>query len=409
MFPTSTSPARTLPTLHTIPAQGHQRRFVQRKATLLSALSIVLDAGLESGTLVQGSLVQAFETQIAQAWHIPATIAVNSGSTALRLALEALQIEAGREVILPALTFISTAYAVSDARLVPVFVDIDPQTLTIDPQAVRAAITAKTAAIIPVHLFGQMADMQPLLAIAEDDGVLVIEDAAQAHGATYQLPGSAHIPAREYYAGSMGDLGCFSLNGIKNMGALGDGGLITLSTQQLERDPLIVQRLRGLRDLGRAAGHRYVHDAWGMRGRMDEFTALECVQELAELDTWNERRRVIAARYDAALVGSGFQSPVIAPGREHVFFTYVVIAPTRTSRHRFEERLRAAGIEVAETLTLVSNQQVYRSGTLLSRSGSLKTASDLVERISTVPLYPELEEEEIERIVAVLQQCAWEK
>jgi dTDP-4-amino-4,6-dideoxygalactose transaminase len=407
MVPTST--VRSLPALHTIPAQGHQRRMSQRKPALLAALSMVLDAGLESGTLVQGPLVHAFETQVAQAWDIPATIAVNAGSSALRLALEALRIEAGREVILPALTFISTAYAVSDARLVPVFVDVDPHTLTIDPAAAQAAISDKTAAIIPVHLFGQMAEMEPLLALAEEYGLFVIEDAAQAHGATYRVADATHASARERYAGSMGDFGCFSMNGIKNMGAPGDGGLITISRRLLERDPLIVQRLHALRDLGRVAGSRYVHDSWGMRARMDEFTALECLQELAELDAWNERRRVIATRYHAALQGSCLQAPVTASGREHVFFTYIVSAPTRAMCHHFEDCLRAAGIEVAETLTLVSEQQVYRSEVLPSRSGSLETASDLVERISAVPLYPELEEEEIERIVSVLQQRSWEQ
>ena len=407
MVPTST--IHSCPALHPIPAQGHHRRMSQRKPALLAALSIVLDAGHENGTLVQGSLVHAFETQVAQAWDMAATIAVNSGSSALRLAVEAFQIEAGREVILPALTFISTAYAVSDAGLVPVFVDIDPHTLTIDPAAVRAAITDKTAAIMPVHLFGQMAEMEPLLALAEEYGLLVIEDAAQAHGATYHGTNAAHASARKSYAGSMGDLGCFSMNGIKNMGAPGDGGLITISRRLLERKPLIVQRLRGLRDLGRVAGSRYVHDTWGMRARMDEFTALECLQELAELDAWNERRRVIAARYHAALQGSCLQAPVTASGREHVFFTYIVSAPTRAMHHHFEDCLRAAGIEVAETVTLVSDQHLYRSGALPSRSGSLETAGDLVERISAVPLYPELQKEEIERIVTVLQQRAWEK
>lgn len=210
-----------------IPSQGHGRRFFRRKQHMLAALSSVIDAGVTTGTFVQGSCVHALETRIAETWGVSEALAVNSGSNALRLALEALQIEAGREVILPALTFISTAYAVSDAHLVPVFVDVDPRTMTIDPAAVRAAITDKTAAIIAVHLHGQMAAMLPLLVLADANGLSVVEDAAQAHGATYTDPEPAS--ALVWYAGGMGDIGCFSMNGVKNIGGLGDGGLMTIS------------------------------------------------------------------------------------------------------------------------------------------------------------------------------------
>ncbi len=177
--------------------------------------------------------------------------AVNSGSSALRLAFESLCIEAGREVLVPVPTFISTAYAISDAGLVPVFVDVDPQTLTIHPRAAQAAVTKKTAVIVPVHLHGQMADMLPLLDLADTYGLYVVEDAAQAHGATYTYSSSSSS-----YAGSMGDLGCFSLNGVKNMGGLFDGGMVTVSARLLARDRAVADRLRGLRDLGRYSNAR---------------------------------------------------------------------------------------------------------------------------------------------------------
>jgi len=368
---------------------------------MLAALEAVIDRGITTGNFVQGACVAALEERIEVHWNVAAAIAVNSGSSALRLAFEALRLEAGREVIVPALTFISTAYAASDAGLVPVFVDVDPQTLTIDPRAAQAAVTKKTAAVVPVHLYGQMADMLPLLDLADSHGLYVVEDAAQAHGATYACSSSSSGSA--YYAGSMGDLGCFSLNGVKNMGGLGDGGMVTVSARLLARDRAVADRLRGLRDLGRYSNARYLHDDWGLRARMDEFMAAECLLELAELDAWNARRRSIAARYSAALAHSVVQAPVTTPGREHVFFTYAARSPSVGVREQFERCLRSAGIEVAEAYTLVSDQRPYRTGRLSCRVEALEVTRAVVGLITHIPLYPELEEEEIERVVTVLQ------
>jgi dTDP-4-amino-4,6-dideoxygalactose transaminase len=391
-------------TVNLIPAQGHGRRFVVRKRRMVAALEAVIERGVTTGKYVQGACVATLEERIEERWRVAAAIAVNSGSSALRLAFEALRIEAGREVLVPALTFISTAYAVSDAGLVPVFVDVDPQTLTIDPIAAQAAITDKTAAVVPVHLYGQMADMLPLLDLADTYGLYVVEDAAQAHGATYTCSSSS----MEYacYAGSMGDLGCFSLNGVKNMGGLGDGGMVTVSARLLARDRAVADRLRGMRDLGRYANARYLHDDWGLRARMDEFMAAQCLLELAELDTWNARRRAIAARYSAALAHSVVHAPVTAPGRSHVFFNYAVRSPSLRVREQFERCLRVAGIEVAQTYTLVSDQRPYRTSRLPCRVEALEVAREAVDLITHIPLYPELEEEEIERVLTALQRFA---
>ena len=387
-----------------IPAQGNGRRFARRKRQLVATLADVIDAGLHTGKYVQGSYVRAFEWLIEERWQVAAAIATSSGSAALRLAFEALHIEAGREVLVPALTFISTAYAVHDAGLVPVFVDIDPHTYTIDPAAAEEAITEKTAAIVPVHVYGQMADMMPLLDLADASGLAVVEDAAQAHGATY----TCDFPSMRYtyYAGSMGDLGCFSLNGVKNMGSLGDAGLITISSRLLARRRELANHLRGMRDLGRFSSQRYMHETWGMRARMDEFSAAQCLQELAELDRWNERRRAIAARYDAALAHSLMQAPLPAPGRQHVYFTYAVRAPSVEAREELERALQAANIEVAEAYTLVPDQTPYKTGELPCRIAGLERARQVTQRITHIPLYPELEEAEIDRIVAVLEQVA---
>ncbi len=258
--------------------------------------------------------------------------------------------------------------------------------------------------MVPVHVYGQMADMTPLLDLADASGLYVVEDAAQAHGATY----TCDFPSMRstYYAGSMGDLGCFSLNGVKNMGSLGDAGLITISPRLLARRREIANHLRGMRDLGRFATQRYVHEIWGMRARMDEFSAAQCLQELAELDRWNERRREIAARYTAALANSQLQAPLTAPGRQHVYFTYAVQAPSLETRREVERALQAVGIEATEAYTLVPDQTPYRTGKLPCRIAGLKGARQVTQRIIHIPLYPELEEAEIDRIVAVLEQVA---
>ena len=397
-------PSPVKATANIIPAQGNGRRFVQRKRRLLMALEEVIERGVNTGKYVQGQYVAALEKLIEERWHVAAAIGVNSGSSALRLAVEALQLEAGSEVLVPALTFISTAFAVSDAGLVPVFVDVDPQTLTMDPKAARAAITEKTVAMVPVHLYGQMADMFALLDLADTYGLYVVEDAAQAHGATYTCSFSSSASDDAFYAGSMGDLGCFSLNGVKNMGGLSDAGLVTVSARLYVRDCAVVDRLCGMRDLGRMSSARYVHDGWGLRARMDEFTAMECMLECAELEAWNVRRREIAARYSAALADSIVQAPFIAPGRRHVFFTYAVQSPSVEVRERFEHCLRAAGIEVAETYTLASDQRPYRMGKLPCRIERLDVAREVAGLITHIPLYPELEEEEIERVITALQQ-----
>jgi dTDP-4-amino-4,6-dideoxygalactose transaminase len=285
-----------------------------------------------------------------------------------------------------------------------VFVDVDPQTLTIDPRAAQAAVTKKTAAVVPVHVYGQMADMLPLLDLADTYGLYVVEDAAQAHGATYTYSSSSSS-----YAGSTGDLGCFSLNGVKNMGGLGDGGMVTVSARLLARDRAVADRLRGLRDLGRYSNARYLHDDWGLRARMDEFMAAECLLELAELDAWNARRRAIAARYSEALTHSVVHAPVTAPGRSHVFFNYAARSPSGEVREQFERCLRAAGIEVAEAYTLVSDQRPYRTGRLPCRVEALEVASEVVDLITHIPLYPELKEEEIERVATALQQFSMDE
>ncbi len=399
----------------TIPAQGNGRRLLQRLPHLQQAVADVVVAGVETGSHTNGARVAALEQRFKAYLGAAEAIALNSGSSALRAACELLRLPPGTEVIVPAYTFVMTAYAVSDAfsveqetgvlnkaGLVPVFVDIDPRTCTIDPECVRAAISERTGAIIAVHMLGQMADMRPLLDLAERHQLFVIEDAAQAHGASYLDPRTGRI----YQAGSMGHFGCFSLSDVKNIGSMGtDAGLLTLGRLLGERLPVLATEARAWRNTGRMGAQRYRHQTWGIRARMDEYSAAECLAELEMLDVWVTRRQQIAARYSAALAGSPFEPPYIAPGRRHAFFHYMVKAPTLDARRLLESHLHAAGIQVAETYSVVADQDLYRRGLLPCRVVSAEVARQMAERLVAIPCYPELTEEEIEHIIAVLQRC----
>jgi dTDP-4-amino-4,6-dideoxygalactose transaminase len=375
----------------------------------------IVEEAVESGSHTNGPRVQSLEEAFRAYLQVADAIAVNSGSSALRAACELLHLPPGTEVIVPSYTFVMTAYAVNDAfaidpqsgalakgGLIPVFVDIDPQTYTIDPACVRAALSERTGAIIAVHMLGQMADMRPLLDLADERGLFVIEDAAQAHGATYSDPRTQHI----YPAGSMGDCGCFSLSDVKNIGSMGgDAGLLTLTTRLGSRLPSLASEARAWRNTGRLGRQRYEHQTWGIRARMDEYSAAECLAQLRYLDSWVARRRQIAARYNAALAGTSFTPPYVAPGRGHAFFNYMVKAPTLEARHLLESRLRAASIQVAETYSVVPDQPLYRQGLLPCRLVASEQAREIARLLVAIPCYPELSEDEVARIEEVLSHC----
>ncbi|MBX5450682.1 DegT/DnrJ/EryC1/StrS family aminotransferase [Thermogemmatispora sp.] len=398
-----------------IPAQGNGRRLQQRLSILQQEVAEIVTEAAETGNHTNGPRVQALEEAFKGYLKVADAIAVNSGSSALRAACELLRLPPGSEIIIPAYTFIMTAYSVNDAfavdpqsgtftkgGLTPVFVDIDPQTYTLDPASVREALSERTAAIIAVHMLGQMADMRPLLDLADEYRLFVIEDAAQAHGATYCDPRTNHI----YAAGSMGDCGCFSLSDVKNIGSMGsDAGLLTLTTRLGSRLPSLSAEARAWRNTGRLGRHRYEHQTWGIRARMDEYSAAECLAQLRSLDRWVARRQQIAARYSAALAGTSFTAPYIAPGRRHAFFNYMVKAPTLEARHLLESRLRAAGIQVADTYSVVPDQPLYRQGLLPCRIVAAERAREIAQLLVAIPCYPELREEEIARIEEVLSHC----
>jgi dTDP-4-amino-4,6-dideoxygalactose transaminase len=400
------------PTDAEVPYQGNGRRLLARlDDVLISVERIVADAA-ETGVHTNGANVAAFESGLSDRLGVDAVVAVASGSCALRGVFELLELPPGSEVIMPGLSFIMSAYAVSDAfalaprggrlvkpGLVPVFVDIDPSTYTLDPAAVEAALTNRTRAILAVHLFGQTADMRPLRALAEAHGLVLVEDAAQAHGAAYRDPVSATF----IEAGALGHFGCFSLSSVKNMGSIGgDAGAVTITRAALERLPQARRWLRAWRNTGRMAKHRYEHAAWGIRARMDEYAAAECLAELNSLDGWVARRNMIAQRYNAALAGSALSAPAVVSGRRHSFYNYMVRAADASARDRLLEAMRTARIATSDPFTVIADQPLYRRGLLPSRTRSLDVCRELERSLVGVPCYPELTEPEIRRIERVL-------
>jgi dTDP-3-amino-3,4,6-trideoxy-alpha-D-glucose transaminase len=280
---------------------------------------------LGSNSFVLGPNVDAFEREFASYCEARFCVGVGNGLDALELSLRAMGVGPGHEVIVPAYTFIATWLAVSQVGAVPVPVDIELDTCNVDPELISDAINERTKAIIPVHLFGQPADMDPVRELAHQAGLIVIEDAAQAHGARY----------RGRRVGSLGDAAAFSFYPSKNLGALGDGGAVTTS------DPQVAERLRSLRNYGSRT--KNVHIERGFNSRLDELQAAALRVKLARLDDWNERRRTVASRYLALLADStDVTLPVTKAWAEHVWHLFVIRHPERDA---LCDHLAEAGVQ----------------------------------------------------------------
>jgi dTDP-4-amino-4,6-dideoxygalactose transaminase len=277
---------------------------------------------------IMGPQVYAFEETIAAYCGSRFGVAVANGSDALLLALMAFGVEAGDEVLMPPFTFFATAGAVARIGAKPVFVDIDAKTFNLDPALLATRITPRTKAIIPVHLYGQCADMDPILEIARSRGLHVIEDAAQAIGATYQPRPDAAVRR----AGQIGDVACFSFFPTKNLGAFGDAGMVTTDR------PEWAERLRILRVHG---GHpKYFHKWVGINSRLDTLQAAILLTKFKHLETWTEERRRKAARYDLLLAPlasavPGFTLPYTGAGNRHIYHQYVIRVPDREQMRQF--------------------------------------------------------------------------
>ncbi len=341
-----------------------------------------LKEAMANGAFVGGPRVEQFESEFAAFCDSKWCAGVSSGTDALRFALMACGVGPGDEVITVPNTFIATCEAISQAGARPVFVDIDPQTCNIDPGAVRERLTEKTRAVVPVHLYGQPADMDPLLKLAREHDLIVIEDACQAHGALY----------RERKAGSMGAAGCFSFYPGKNLGAFGEGGAVV--TQDRE----IAARIRMLRDHGQQ--EKYIHQVEGYNGRLDAIQAIVLSAKLRKLADWNRARRANAQRYDELLSKIPGVAPVEeAPYSRSVYHLYVILVDRRDELQRFlAEKGIATGLHYPMPLHL---QQAYAH--LGYKKGDFPVAEKAADRLLSLPMFPELTEEQAEYVVQSIQ------
>lgn len=330
---------------------------------------------LQSGCYIGGEEVERFETDWARFCGARQAVGVGNGLDALRLALMALEIGSGDEVIVPSNTFIATWLAVAQVGAVVVPVEPDVSTCNLDATRIEAAITSRTRAIIPVHLYGQPADLDPILAIARRHGLRVIEDAAQAHGARY----------RGRRIGAHGDAVAWSFYPGKNLGAIGDGGALTTDNAQL------ADRLRRLRNYGSST--RYVHEMAGMNSRLDPIQAAVLSVKLAHLDEWNARRSLIAARYRDGLADSGLALPQVPPWAEPVWHLFVARHPERDA---LRQRLADAGVS-----TLIHYPTPpHRQGAFASMAGlSLPISEQMHREVFSLPIGPHLKPDEADRVI----------
>jgi len=301
--------------------------FVDLKAQyagIKDEVNTAIQGVLESCQFTLGSEVAAFEEEFATYCQAQYGIGVNTGTSALHLALLAAGIGPGDEVITVPFTFVATVAAIHYTGAKPVFVDINPRTFTIDVNAIEGAITERTKAILPVHLYGQPADMDPILEIAKRHGLIVIEDAAQAHGAEY----------KGKRVGSLGDMGCFSFYPGKNLGAYGEGGMVVTSNAEYTRT------IRMLRDWG--AEQKYHHVLKGYNFRLEGIQGAVLRVKLRHLETWTEARRTAAIYYNELLADSGVQTPEAMPYARHVYHVYAIRTQQRSE---WQQALQDKGIQ----------------------------------------------------------------
>jgi dTDP-4-amino-4,6-dideoxygalactose transaminase len=349
----------------------------------------VLDV-VESQRFIMGEPVRRLEQAIAEYVGVPNAVACASGTDALLLSLKVLNLEPGDEVITTPFTFFATASAIHNAGGTPVFVDIDPSTFNIDVSQVEDAITSRTRAILPVHLFGQMADMESILKIAERHGLAVIEDAAQAIGARRKIDGDWHM------AGVMGATGAFSFFPSKNLGGWGDGGIITTN------DPDLAVRLAKLRAHGGAK--QYHHEEIGTNSRLDTLQAAVLLAKLSHLDEWNRARREHASLYSEALQhAAGITVPHTDPANEHVYNQYTVRSVRRDElRAHLTERHIGTAIYYPRPLHL---QPCFES--LSYSTGRFPEAEKACEEVLSLPVYPELSRAQQSTVIdAILEFCS---
>ncbi|HEY0077466.1 MAG TPA: DegT/DnrJ/EryC1/StrS family aminotransferase [Pyrinomonadaceae bacterium] len=362
-----------------IPLVDLQAQYRSIREEMDAALARVV----ESGAFVMGREVEAFEEAFAEYVGARFCVGLSSGTAAVQLAVTACRIGAGDEVIVPANTFFASAEAVSTAGATPRFVDSDPFSYTIDPSKIESAINERTRAIIPVHLYGQTADLDPIFDIAARHNLSVIEDAAQAHGALY----------KGRRVGALARAGCFSFYPGKNLGAYGEAGAIVTD------DPEVARMARLLRDHGSA--RKYEHEIIGYNFRMEAIQGAVLAAKLPHLERWNELRRRHAARYRELLAESGLTLPREMPYARHVYHLFVVQAEARDA---LREKLGEAGVQTGIHYPIpVHLQPAYAS--LGHKAGDFPEAERQAASVLSLPMFPELTEEQLVQVSEAIEDA----
>jgi dTDP-4-amino-4,6-dideoxygalactose transaminase len=359
-----------------VPFLDLKAQFAQVREEILEAFTTVA----ESGCYVLGPKVSAFEQAFAVAHGVEHCIAVNTGTSALHLALLAAGVGPGEEVLTVPMTFVATSWAISYCGARPVFVDVDPFTYTMDPNRAADRITRRTKAILPVHLYGQPAHLGPLREVADRHGIPLIEDAAQAHLATY----------RGKPVGGFGLAAAFSFYPGKNLGACGEGGAVVTD------DDALAARVRALRD--HAQTQRYHHIEIGFNYRMDALQGAILAIKLQRLAGWTARRQAWAARYLTLLRDLPLDLPTVAADREHVWHLFVVRHP---DRDRIRARLEARGVQTGLHYPIPVHLQPAYSH-LGYRMGDFPVSERIARECFSLPLFPEMTEEQHDAVVAAL-------
>ncbi len=359
--------------------------FLDLKAqyqSLKSEIDAAVLGVLASGQYILGEEVARLEQEFADYCNVKHAIAVNTGTSALHLSLLAAGVGPGDEVITVPFTFVATVSAICYTGARPVFVDIEPVTLTMDAAQLEEKITRRTRAIIPVHLYGQMADMDAIKAIADRHGIPVIEDACQAHGARY----------RGKRAGSIGLSGCFSFYPGKNLGACGEGGIVVTDSDEQAKT------MRMLRDWGQE--QRYHHVLKGFNYRMDAIQGAILRIKLRHLDAWTEARRSHARRYSSLLAGATqLTTPVEAADRRHVYHVYAIRSPDRDALQRV---LTAEGIPSGLHYPVPVHLQKAHAD-LGHRAGDFPVSEAAAREVLSLPIYPEMPAAHVDQVAAALE------
>ena len=363
-----------------VPFLDLRAQYRSIKPEIDAAIARVLD----TSQFVLGAEVAGFEQEFAAYSGAAECIALNSGTSALHLALLAAGVGTGDDVITVPLTFVASVAAILYAGARPVLVDIDPRSFTMDPAAIEAAITPRTKAILPVHLYGHPVDIDPILQVARRHGLVVIEDAAQAHGAKY----------KERPIGNLGDIACFSFYPTKNLGAYGEGGAVTTSNAECART------IRMLRDWGQ--DRKYHHLLRGFNYRMEGLQGAILRVKLRHLDLWTELRRAAASKYNRLLADCGVELPREMPWARHVYHLYTLRTKDRDA---LQAALQMEGIQTAVHYALpVHLQPAYAD--LGYAPGAFPQSEKAAEEVLSLPLYPEITDTQIQKVAQALTSLA---